>query len=144
MGSEMCIRDRGKKEPIFYSSAQAWQPCIYEGADSSFVPPTTAAVAVTISKQLWAIDHRPVLLLHYYGRPRIKQGGDGSLPSPVFGFIQRGGGRLCTVPCVWFYIRGGGSLLSPVSGFIKQGRTALYRPLCSVLCITGVCDGVCY
>ena len=53
----------GKKEPIFFSSAQAWRPSIYERAHSSFAPPTTTAVAVTTSTQLWPIDHRPILLL---------------------------------------------------------------------------------
>ena len=48
-------------------------------------------------------------------------GGDGSLPSPVFGFT--------------FYIAGGdGSLPSLEFGFIHQGGTVHYRPLCSVLC----------
>ena len=34
------------------------------------------------------------------GRPFAKQGRDGSLLSPVFGFIEEGGG-LSTFPCVW-------------------------------------------
>ena len=52
----------GKKEP-FFLSAQAWRFSMYEGAHSSFIPPTTATVAVTTSTQLSPIDHRPVILL---------------------------------------------------------------------------------
>ena len=128
----VCAKE-GKKE-TFSISAQAWRPSTYERVHSSFVPLTTAAVAVT-TQQLWpTIGRRPVVC---YERHCIKQGGDGSLPSPVFRFIWQGGaalyrplcsvlysrgGRLCTVPCVRFYIAGGdGSLLCPVFGFIQQG-----------------------
>ena len=52
----------GKKEPIFFSSAHTWRPSTYEGAHSSIVLPTTAAVATT-STQLWPINHRPFHLL---------------------------------------------------------------------------------
>ena len=34
----------------------------------------------------------------------MAEGGDGSLPSPSFGFIWQRGGRLSTVPCVRLYI----------------------------------------
>ena len=40
----------------------------------------------------------------------------------MFGFLEQGGD---------------GSLTSPVFGFIQQRGTALYRPMCSVLCVTG-------
>ena len=32
-----------------------------------------------------------------------EQGGDGSLPSPVFGFVYHRGGQLSTVPCGFIY-----------------------------------------
>ena len=54
--------EEGKKEPNFFSSAQAWRPSIIESAHSSVVPPLPAAV-ITIGTQLGPIDHRPVLLL---------------------------------------------------------------------------------
>ena len=55
--------EEGKKEPNFFSSAQAWRPSIIESAHSSVVPPLPAAVVITIGTQLGPIDHRPVLLL---------------------------------------------------------------------------------
>ena len=52
---------------------------------------------------------------------------------PLCSVLYRGGGRLCTVPCVWFYT-GGTALYRPLSSilYITVG-TALYRPLCLVL-----------
>ena len=52
----------------------------------------------------------------------------------MFGFYSAGVGRLCTVPCVRFYIKGGARLRRPppVFGFVQQGGAALYRPLCFV------------
>ena len=68
-----------------------------------FAPPTTAPAAITTSTHLWHIDHRPLVLLYYCGRTCIEQGGgtapyrplcsvlyrggDGSVPSPVVGFM---------------------------------------------------------
>ena len=54
---------RKARRNLFFSSAQASRPSTYQGAQSSFVPPTTtAAVAFTTSTQLWPIDRRPLLL----------------------------------------------------------------------------------
>ena len=70
--------------------------------------------------------YRPLCLVLYRG--------DGSLLSPVFGFIEQGGGRLSTVTCVRPYIAGGdGSLPSPEFGFVYHRGTDLYRPLCLFL-----------
>ena len=70
----------------FFFSAQAWRPSTCEGAHSSFVPLTTAAVAVTTSTQPSPIQPPSSIIRALYGRPSIKQGG----------------GRLPTVPCVRF------------------------------------------
>ena len=60
----MVYAEEGKKEVFFFHPPKLGDPPqTYEGAHSSFVPPTTAAVAVTTSTQLWRIDRRPVLLL---------------------------------------------------------------------------------
>ena len=75
------------------------------------------------------------------------RGGDGSLPSPVFGFIKRGealyhllclgfiyGGRLSTAPCVRFYRTGeGGSLPSSVRLYIAGRDGSLPSPVFGIL-----------
>ena len=59
------------------------------------------------------------------------RGRDGSLTSPVFVFLQKGGGRFCTVHCVRLYKRGT-ALYCPLCSVLgNRGWTALYRPLCS-------------
>ena len=84
---------------------------------SSFVPPTTAAVAVTTRTQIAVAYRSPPSYIIIGWKALYQAGGDGSPPSPVFGFIQQGRG----------------SLPSPVFGFIQQGGTALCRPPCLVL-----------
>ena len=76
---------------------------------SSFVPPTTAAVAVTTRTQIAVAYRSPPSYIIIGWKALYQAGGDGSPPSPVFGFIQQGRG----------------SLPSPVFGFIQQGGTAL-------------------
>ena len=123
-------------------------PCTRE-LIAPFAPPTTAPAAITTSTHLWHIDHRPFVLLYYFvlWKDLYRVGGrDGSVPSPVFGFIQNWG-RLCTVClglcsgerlycslcCGFVQQGGGGSLPSPVFDFIHHRGGQLYRPLCLVL-----------
>ena len=80
---------------------------------------------------LQVAGRRPVVML-YQRWPVSMRGEDGSLPSPVFGFVQqRGGGRLSTIPCIQFYITRGRRQLSTVPCvrfFTPEGGVALFCP----------------
>ena len=74
----------------------------------------------SLRTQLWPTRRRsPTGSIMVLWTVLYQAGEDGSLPSPVFGFIWQGGD---------------GSLPSPVFGFLQENREmALYRPLCSVV-----------
>ena len=66
----------------------------------------------------------------------IQPGGDGSVPSPVFGFIW-GAAALYRPLCSASYRRRGAALYRPLFPALHdRGETAAQRPLCSVLYIT--------
>ena len=54
---------------------------------NSFVPLTTAAATVAVTTQLWSIGRRPVVLWYHMEGLVSSGGGDGYLPSLVFGSI---------------------------------------------------------
>ena len=131
----------GKKETIVISSAQAWRPSMYEGAHSSFC--TTHYCPGRHHYKYASVAYRSpptcVTILLRTVEGLVSSRGEGRLrtvPSPVFGFIQRWG-RLCTVPCVWVYVVGSGFTVPCVAVLYNRAGAALYRPLCSISYITG-------
>ena len=127
----------GKKEAIVISFAQAWRLSMYEGSHSSFC--TTHYCPRRYHYKYASVAYRspPTCVTILLWKDLYRAGGrDGSVPSPVFGFIQRWG-RLCTVPCVWVYVVGSGFTVPCVAVLYNRAGAALYRPMCSISYITG-------